>query len=197
MDVLGFRLLLWMGRPALVITLGPAEARRVAKEAPERLREVLPKIPDLGKPGARGFLIFTCMLVAIRRVCPERSPAQATELMGAVFRSAARFLPLPLRRLYRWFFFSPWYHRRLVEGTVGGGEAGFEGRLVTHPGGFGVDYSRCALQHFLHHIGEGALGPEICGLDEVESDIFELGLVRSGTIGRGAKKCDFRWTKAR
>jgi len=195
MDILGFRLLLWLGRPALVATLGQSEARRVAKEAPKQLKKVLPQIPALGKPGAHGFLVFTCMLVAIRRACPTRSPAQATELLGAVFRSGARFLPLPIRRLYRRIFFSPLYHRRLVDGTVGGGEAGFEGQLVTHPGGFGVDYSRCALQHFLHHIGEAELGPVICGLDDVESEIFELGLVRSGTIGRGAKKCDFRWTK--
>lgn len=195
MDIFGFRLLLWMGRPALIQTLGPVEAARVAREAPHRLRELLPQIPDLGRPGARGFLVFTCMLVAVRRACPTRSPAEAAQLLGDVFRSGARWVPLPLRRLYRRIFFSPWYHKKLVDGTVGGGEAGFEGHLVKHPGGFGVDYSRCALQHFVRQIGEAELGPEICGLDDVESEIFELGLVRTGTLGRGAKRCDFRWTK--
>lgn len=194
MDILSFRLLLWLGRPALVSTLGIAEARRVAREAPEQLRSLIPRIPRLGKAGAHSFLVATCMLVAVKRACPQRSPHEAAVLLGDIFRSAARFLPGAARRLYRWIFFSPWYHRSLVTSVVGGGEAGFEGKLVEHPGGFGVDYSRCALQHFLQVVGEAELGPEICGLDDVESEIFELGLVRSGTLGRGAKCCDFRWT---
>lgn len=170
-------------------------AQSTDREAPQKLLVLLPLIPDLGRPGARGFLVSTCMLVAVRRACPARSPAQAAQLLGDVFRSGARRLPLPLRRLYRWVFFSPWYHKKLIDGTVGGGEAGFEGQFVKHPGGFGVDYSRCALPHFVRQIGEAELGPEICGLDDVESEIFELGLVRTGTLGRGAKRSDFRWTK--
>lgn len=29
--------------------------------------------------------------------------------------------------------------------------------------------------------------------DAVESEIFGLGLQRTGTLGRGATHCDFRW----
>ena len=176
MDVLSFRVLLWLGRPALRASLGPSEARRVETEAIAKFRALRPEIPQLGKAGAHSFLVVTAMLVAMRRACPERSPHDAAVLVGDICRSGARFLPGPVRRFYRWVFFSPWYHRSLVTAVVGGGEAGFEGKLVEHPGGFGVDYSRCALQHFLQRVGEPELGPEICGLDDIESEIFGLGL---------------------
>lgn len=193
MDLLLFRLMLRVGRPGLQAVLGDADAHRVLAEAPQELGALLPRIPDLGKPAARTFLLVTAWLVAVRRAIPDRAPSDATAALGGAFRSAARFVPRPARRLYRAIFFAPWYHRRLVDGLVGPGA--FQGELVAHPGGFGVNYTGCALQVFLRSLGHPELGPEICGLDEVESDIFELGLTRTGTIGRGASACDFRWTR--
>lgn len=195
MDVLTLRLVLWLGRPGLRAVLGETDAARVVREAPAHLRELLPRIPDLGRPAARFFLVATAGLVAVRRAIPERPPADATAALGGALRSTARVLPRPVRRLYRAMFFAPWYHRRLVDGLVSDHPQGFQGRLLSHPDGFGVEYTGCALQAFLRSSGHPELGPEICGLDEVESDIFELGLRRTGTIGRGAPRCDFRWTR--
>jgi hypothetical protein len=59
----------------------------------------------------------------------------------------------------------------------------------------GVDDTACGIQLFLHRIGERDLGPHVCALDDLESDVFGLGLERTGTLGRGASRCDFRWTR--
>lgn len=196
MEVLLFRLLLRLGgRPGLRTALGEADAARVARDAPPALGALLPRVPDLGAPAARTFLVATAWLVAVRRAAPERRAPDATAALGGAIRAAARFVPGPARRLYRALFFAPWYHRRLVEGVVSEHPDGFRGRLVDHPGGFGVDCTGCALQSFLRAVGHPELGPEIRGFDDVESEIFGLGLTRTGTPGRGATRCDFRWTR--
>ena len=90
-------------------------------------------------------------------------------------------------------FFRPAHYRKLTAGIFGG--AGFEGTLEDDPAQrlLVVTYSGCGIQRFLQQIGAAELGPHICTLDELESEIFGLGLTRTGTLGRGAKACDFRW----
>ena len=196
MDVLAFRLLLWCGRTALQTSLGAAEAARLRAEAPGLLPALTAQLPDLGRSGARSLLIATCFLVAFHRSLPGRSAAENTALFGQCHRALLLSVPRPLRRLYRWIFFQPWFYRRLLQSIVGGPPGlGFGGVLVEVEGGFGVDYHACALQTFIQRVQAPELGPHICTLDFVESEVLELGLTRGGTIGQGARGCDFRWRR--
>lgn len=196
---IALRLLLWFGRHALTEAVGAESAARVRLTAPGLVPALVAQLPDLGKrPGARAFLVATCLLVAFHRALPHRSATDNTELFGRCLRALATHLPEWSRRIYRWVFFQPWYHRNLVAGVVGGGPQGFAGAFVPGAPGrsFGVDYHQCGIQIFLARIGQTDLGPHVCQLDVLEAELFGLGLVRDGTLSRGAKRCDFRWTRA-
>ncbi len=183
-----------LGRSALVARLGAgrvAEARRRAKLELPGILALLPPTP--GKGGARFFLSASGHLVAFHRAVGLPAAESAALFRDALAR-AASWVPRPVRWLYRWVYFQPWFFRRVTDGTFGGG--GFEGeRVALGSGEIGVDYTACGIQQFLQRIGEAELGPHVCALDDLESEVFGLGLRRSGTIGRGASRCDFRWKR--
>jgi len=191
-------MLLWvafaLGRAPLLQRFGPERLAEVRRRAKLELPGVLACLPPTpGKGGARYFLSATCHLVAFHRATGLPASESAALFRDALAR-AARQVPRPVRWFYRWIYFQPWFFRRVTEGTFGGG--GFEGeRVDVGPGGIGVDYTACGIQLFLHRIGEAELGPHVCALDDLESEVFQLGLTRSGTIGRGAARCDFRWRR--
>ena len=185
-----------LGRRPIITEIGPDEYARLRSQATAALPAIIAQLPDLnGKSGARFVLEAACALVAFHRALPGRSAEANANLLRTALLHAARWVPPPIRRFYRWMFFSPWYHRRLLDSIAGGG--GFAGEYVPGQSGkkFGVEYSVCGIQLFLTRIGASDLGPHICGFDDLESEVFGLGLVRTGTIGRGANACDFRWTK--
>jgi hypothetical protein len=183
-----------LGRAPLLARLGvegTAEARRRARLELPALLALLPPTPD--RPGARYFPAASCQLVAFHRAVGLPASESAALFRESLLR-AARWVPRPVRAMYRWLYFQPWFFRRVTEGTFGGG--GFEGeRVALGPGAMGVDDTACGIQLFLHRIGERDLGPNVCALDDLESDVFGLGLERTGTLGRGASRCDFRWTR--
>ena len=190
------RIAFTLGRRPLQAALGDEVFRRTRRAALESLpsyRKQLPPTP--AHPGAKMFLSLTCDLVAFHRALPERSAAENSALLQEALRHAARWVPRPVRRLYRWMFFQPWYYRHLAGSVIGGG--GFEGTLEEDRASQQVivTYTACGIQQLLRRLGADDLGPHICSLDELESEIFGLGLTRTGTIGRGAACCDFRWTK--
>lgn len=190
------RLAFGPGKGPLIAALGRDGYRATRAQALQSYEALKAQIPDTsGRSGARLFLEATAALVAFHRALPDTTPAASSALLHASLRHAARWLPRPLRRLYRWVFFRSWYNRRLFASVVGG--AGFEGALLESTSGraLAVDYTGCALQRFLHAVGAPELGPHVCALDELESEIFDLGLTRTGTIGRGAARCDFRWRR--
>jgi L-2-amino-thiazoline-4-carboxylic acid hydrolase len=196
MDSFGLRLLLWTARGVFDAELGPERTRALRTDAVRALPELVTALPDLGRPGARQFLLATCWLVAVHRALPGRTPDANASLFARAVEHALRRLPRPIVALRRWLFFQPWYHRRLLASIVGGDKTGsFEGQLVPVPGGFGVDYQECALQKFLVRVGHADLGPFVCQLDFLESEVFGLGLTRTGTLMTGAKGCDFRWKR--
>lgn len=183
-----------LGRPALVSRLGAehvAAARRRAKLELPGILALLPPTP--GKGGSRFFLSASAHLVAFHRAVGLPA-GESAALFRDALAQAARWVPRPARWLYRWVYFQPWFFRRVTDGTFGGG--GFEDeRVALGPGAIGVDYTACGIQQFLHRIGEAELGPHVCTLDDLESEVFGLGLARTGTIGRGASRCDFRWKR--
>ncbi len=170
---------------------------RLRTDAPAALAGLLPLIPADAPSGARSFYLATCYVAAVHRALPERSAADNVALVTQSLRRLARWLPGPLVRLRRWLWFQPWYNRPFAKSILGPGPDSFVGEYVPGPdkNSFGVNYHRCGLQLFLARASLPELGPLVCGLDHLESEIFGLGLVRTGTLAQGAKMCDFRWTR--
>lgn len=195
MDQLAFTALLFLTRTTFVEALGVTRAARMRGDAMRVLTGLLPQIPADAPSGARGLYVAICYLAAIHRALPERTAADNAGLVTQALRRVARWIPGPVIRLRRWLWFQPWYNRRLAASIVGPGPDGFVGDYLPAPNGFGVNYHRCGLQIFLARVGIPEIGPLVCGFDQLESEIFGLGLVRTGTIAQGAKVCDFRWTR--
>jgi len=199
MDVLLLRLFLRLTRRVWEGAVGATAARSLSADAVAALRPLLTQLPDLGRPGARDFLVATAYLVAVHKALPGRTAAENGALFRAACASLLERVPRPVRKLRKWLFFRPWYNRRLFASLVGtstGSTEGFVGAIVEEGvGAFGVDYTECALQKFLARVGASELGPHVCALDFLESEVFDLGLVRTGTMMTGAPKCDFRWRR--
>lgn len=190
-------MLLWVGAEPLVRALGAEEAARVRRDAVAAAPGLLAQLPEFGdRSGARTFVTGAAMLVAFRRALPDHDATEATALLRQCLFRAAQRVPRWVKRAYRALFFSPSWYRRVVATTIGGGEDGFDGVLdEPRPGEFAVTYHRCGIQHWLRAVGASELAPHVCSLDEVESAVFDLGLERTGTLGRGATACDFRWRR--
>lgn len=197
MSTLPLRMILAAGFAPLVAALGAAEAVRVRREARVQLSSLLMQLPDFGpRGGARYFVTGACWLVAFHRALPGRDAETNTALFRACLLHGARLIPAPVRWLYRTMYFNPSFQRKLFASTVGGGPEGFAGELLQRgPDAFGVDYTRCGIQHFLVKVEATDLAAHVCSLDDVESEVFGLGLTRNGTLGRGASTCDFRWSR--
>lgn len=58
---------------------------------------------------------------------------------------------------------------------------------------WGMNITRCAVCHAFSKHGAMALVPYMCASDDKVSDAGGQGLRRTGTIGLGAERCDFRF----
>jgi L-2-amino-thiazoline-4-carboxylic acid hydrolase len=63
----------------------------------------------------------------------------------------------------------------------------------THGLGFGFDILECGICKLFDRHGARRYVPILCSVDELTSAMAGLELVRSGTLGLGAAKCDFRF----
>ncbi len=62
---------------------------------------------------------------------------------------------------------------------------------------FGMNVHSCAVCHAFAKHGAMDLVPYMCAMDDVASEIGDLGLRRTGTIALGATHCDFRYERGR
>jgi len=58
---------------------------------------------------------------------------------------------------------------------------------------YGIDITRCAVCHAFAKHDATAFTPYMCATDDLVSDRLGQGLRRTGTIGLGAHRCDFRY----
>jgi hypothetical protein len=73
------------------------------------------------------------------------------------------------------------------------GEFVFEVIPADEQGAWGINILSCAICHQFSKHGAMDLVPYMCASDDVLSDSFDQGLRRTGTIGVGAHRCDFRY----
>lgn len=58
-----------------------------------------------------------------------------------------------------------------------------------------LDVEHCPLAGFFAQQGTPEVGPLICKLDDLMAEAFGVELQRTGTIARGAERCDFRYKR--
>lgn len=59
----------------------------------------------------------------------------------------------------------------------------------------GIDYIECASCKLLNEQGATELGPYVCAVDKVASEMLGWGLRRTMTLAEGGERCDFRFKK--
>jgi hypothetical protein len=58
---------------------------------------------------------------------------------------------------------------------------------------YGVEYHQCATWTLYQEHGAQALTPYLCACDYFYSELLAWGLIRTTTLGKGGKVCDFRF----
>ncbi len=112
----------------------------------------------------------------------ERSPLRRTMPVLARIPSPIGIVAAINRVVMRLGFPSPGFEVTFVD----------EGDTIT-----GFDVHRCFYLDTLTHYGVPELTPVFCKMDDVIYGQHKQGLVfeRSGTLGRGDSRCDFRWRR--
>jgi hypothetical protein len=127
---------------------------------------------------------------------------EAGEFAYALTARYVASLPTVAARLIHWVWFSKLFQRRLrfranqSQEDRQGGDFVYEyveGDADRFD--FGVDYLECAVWTFLESRGAPELAPYVCALDQLYSDAFGWGLVRTTTLAEGGPRCDFRFKR--
>ncbi len=131
-------------------------------------------------------------------VPPGDALALVDELLQAVYR---RRLSSPLRRTLASRAFRLPVLRHVVAGIAERSRepGGFVMRRVERAPGelLALDVERCPLAEMFAAQGTPELGPLICKLDDVLVEALDgVELERTGTIARGAARCDFRYRRS-
>jgi L-2-amino-thiazoline-4-carboxylic acid hydrolase len=66
---------------------------------------------------------------------------------------------------------------------------------ATYGLGYGVDILECGICKLFHKHNAFKYASILCEVDEITTGLAGLELIRSGTIGNGAHKCDFRYKR--
>jgi hypothetical protein len=174
-------------------------------EARLEYENLIPQIPYIGgkQPFTR-FIIATASFLAIYKVLKAHGKS-VDEAGRIIYEATERIIysyPWFIRCLIGKVFFSKILLSRLRKGAAESQKRLYPPNYVyTFVEGdgkefdFGVDYTECAPCKFLNLHGAPELAPYICLCDEVNSEAFGWGLVRTTTIAEGSEKCDFRFKK--
>jgi hypothetical protein len=189
----------------LIPRFGNDQTNLLIIESRSEYEALVPQIPFIGHRSP--FLIFllpTSRSLAIYRVLRRKALTveEAGQIIYQMYEAEFSSIPILLRRLIGYLWFSPLFIRRLRKRAKESQERKYPGGYVlTFLEGdgqtfdYGFDYTECAGCKFLNQQGSPELAPYLCATDIVGSEIFGWGLTRTMTIADGSKKCDFRYKK--
>lgn len=181
-------------KPALLKHLEPDAADRALTDAQRQFEALCAEACAVPKGVLNGALRSTYEMLAYAKALRAHgmAPAAVGEFFDDSYRLLAGRVPGVLRRrLFRWV--SPWLERRLRR------EAGVEGsgwRYEVRDSGKGelaFDVLQCPVCRVFEEHDQRDVVPFVCALDDTMSELFDMGLERSGTRALGAERCDFRY----
>jgi hypothetical protein len=194
-------------KQVLVSHFGEELAHSLIRQARCEYEVIIPHIPYIGDKSP--FLIFllpTSRYLAVYQVLRRQGLGfeEAGRIIYQMNESELNNIPILLRRIAGYLWFSPWYLRRLRKRAKESQERKYPGGYVlTFIEGdgktfdYGFDYTECAGYKFLNQQNAPELAPFLCAVDKVASDLLGWGLTRTMTIAEGCTKCDFRYKKGR
>jgi hypothetical protein len=182
---------------------GSPLAHKLITEARQEYARIIPDLPDLhgSKPHAK-FITATGWFLAFHRALAQngRPVREAGEFAYALTAQYIASLPRGAAPLIRWLWFSKLFQEllrfRAKQSQTRRQRGDFVYEYVEGDGqrfDFGVNYVECAIWTFLKSQGAPELAPYMCALDQLYSDAFGWGLVRSTTLAEGGPRCDFRF----
>lgn len=192
-------------KPVLISRYGEEQAKTFIRESRQEYETLIPQIPYIGDKSP--FLIF--LLPAVRSLAVYRALQKqggtvedAGQLIVEMSEAELKSIPGFIRRIIGYFWFSPWFLRRVKRRAKESQEREYPDSFVMHyikgdgqNFDYGIDYSECANVKFLKAQGALELAPYICATDKVVSEMLGWGLNRTKTLADGDVKCDFRFTK--
>lgn len=192
-------------QPILDARYGASLAHNLIKQARQEYVRLIPGLPDLhGKQPFSQFIAATGWFLAFHRALAQdgRPVWEAGELAYALTAKYMERLPRVAARLIHWAWFSNVFQKRVrfraKQSQKHRQRVDFVYEYVEGDGerfDFGVDYLECAIWSFLKAQGAPELAPYVCALDQLYSDTFEWGLVRTSTLAEGGTRCDFRFRR--
>jgi hypothetical protein len=189
----------------LVTRYGNEKAYSLIRESRLEYETIIPKIPFIGyKDPFLVFLFPKSRCLAIYRVLRRKGLifGEAAQIIFQMGEAELESVPILLRRIIGYLWFSPIYKWRLRKRAKESQERKYPGSYVFNfiEGDgrifdYGFDYTECAGCKFFSQQGTPELAPIMCATDIIASKIFGWGLTRTITIADGFQKCDFRFKK--
>jgi hypothetical protein len=189
----------------LIDRYGKERANSLIRESRREYESIIPQIPFIGDKNP--FLIFllpTSRYLAIYRVLRRKglTVEEAGQIISQMNEAELKSIPVFVRRIIGYLWFSPWLIRRFRKRAKESQERKYPGGYVlTFIEGegqkfdYGFDYTECAGCKFLNEQNASELAPFMCALDKTVSEALGWGLTRTMTIAEGFDKCDFRFKK--
>ena len=196
--------LLEHGHPVAERELGAERAAELAERARAKFRALAPEAPRFRQMMNERLFVAGVPMLAIYRVLRDEhrmAEEPALALLGEMSERTMRaYLASPLRRtLARLMFDTPVARLTMPLAYAASEPDGFrfEKAAADAPGTtLAFDVRECALVKYLRSQGAPEIVPLICHLDDVMAEpLRRVRLVRTGTIGQGAERCDFRYVR--
>jgi hypothetical protein len=193
------------GKRVLIDLYGNERANSLISESRREYEALIPQIPFIGNKNP--FLIFllpTSRYLAIYRVLRRMGLAveEAGQIIYQMNEAELKSIPIIVRRIIGYLWFSPWLIRRFRKRAKESQECKFPGGYVlTFIEGdgqkydYGFNYTECAGCKFLNEQNASELAPFMYALDKTVSEALGWGLTRTMTIADGFDKCNFRFKK--
>ncbi len=193
------------GLPEALFTQAGQSREVVLEDAREDFLNQLPRLPQLEKGHVwKENLVESAMVLALHRTLRKYgfTVPEIEKVVEAYYEKLLRSQPMLFRLVMRWVA-SSWIFRRRMKkwAAVTQDRSCPDGWVFEYiPGDgktftYGLDVKECAICKYYQAQGEEALIPGVCRLDYVLDRVIGTGLVRTGTLGEGQSRCDFRFTR--
>lgn len=187
--------------------LGGKKSAEARKDARKAFADLIPQLPYIGggkAPGTRNLIGGAQLLAIIQAL--EKQGLQREAIGEIVYRTCERFftrVPSFLARCLGRVMGSGFFLAKRKKTALESQKREFSGAfvsefVVSEDGAFdyGQDVLECAICKLYKQHGAEKYLPYVCLGDYPMFRHFGIGFARTKTLGNGADKCDFRFTRS-